>query len=54
MQNKNQEPPIKNGDPNYEPVYKGGTQPTFVEKGAAKPPIEEDVFDDCGRVLFEK
>ena len=52
MPNSEQQPVTQNTDPNYEPVYRGGTQPTLVEKSAAKPPAVDDVFDDCGRVLF--
>ncbi len=48
-----QVPTAQDKDPNYKPVYKGGTQPTFVEKDAVKPLAEEDVFDEYGRVLFE-
>ncbi len=52
MPDTEQQPTTQEIDPNYIPVYKGGTQPTLVEKGATKPSTDEDVFDDCGRVLF--
>ncbi len=52
MNDAEQQPKSVNVDPNFKPVYKGGSQPTLVEKNAVKPPEKEDVFDDSGRVLF--
>lgn len=52
MADSEQQSESKDKDPNYKAVYIGGTRPTLVEKNATKPPAEEDIFDDCGRLLF--